>query len=138
MLRRVLIALLAIILVLCIVIAVSAPLTVRRSFPKITGEIQLTDLDGPVDIFRDKFGVPHIYAATQHDLSFAQGYLHAQDRLWQMDFWRHLGSGRLAEMFGEDQVETDQFLRTLGWARVVQEELKTLDPTSQAILEAYT
>ncbi|OGO64075.1 MAG: peptidase S45 [Chloroflexi bacterium RBG_19FT_COMBO_55_16] len=137
MFRRVLIALLTILLVLCIVAAISAPLTVRRSFPMITGEIQLTGLDGPVDIFRDKFGIPHIYATNPEDLFFTQGYVHAQDRFWQMDFWRHLGSGRLSEMFGESQLETDKFLRTLGWARVAQQELAVLDPTSQAILEAY-
>jgi penicillin amidase len=90
-----------------------------------------------VDIYRDAFGVPQIYASTQHDLFFAQGYVHAQDRFWQMDFWRHIGSGRLSEMFGESQLETDQFLRTLGWARVVQQELASLDPQSLDILEAY-
>jgi len=70
--------------------------------------------------------------------SSSPGYVHAQDRFWQMDFWRHLGSGRLAELFGESQVETDTFLRTLGWARVAQRELDLLDADSLAILEAYT
>ncbi len=90
-----------------------------------------------MDIYRDSSGVPHIYASTEHDLFFAQGYVHAQDRFWQMDFWRHIGSGRLAEMFGESQLETDTFLRTLGWARVAQEELDTLDPAVVAILDYY-
>ena len=70
--------------------------TVRRSFPQIDGEVRLSALDGEVDIYRDQLGVPHIYASTPHDLFFAQGYVHAQDRFWQMDFWRHIGSGRLA------------------------------------------
>ena len=87
--------------------------TVRRSFPVVSGEIQLEGLDGPVDIFRDEFGVPHIYTNTSHDLFFAQGYVHAQDRFWQMDFWRHIGSGRLSEMFGESQLDTDKFLRQI-------------------------
>jgi penicillin amidase len=86
-----------------------------KSFPQIDGEIKLTGLDGAVDVYRDKMGIPHIYAATQHDLFFAQGYVHAQDRFWQMDTWRHIGAGRVAEMFSS-QVDTDKFLRTLGWA----------------------
>ena len=80
-----------------------------RSFPQTDGELQLAGLDGPVDIYRDELGIPHIYASTTHDLFFAQGYVHAQDRFWQMDFWRHIGSGRLSEMFGKSQVETDSF-----------------------------
>jgi penicillin amidase len=80
-----------------------------KSFPKIDGKIQLDGLDGVVDIYRDQMGIPHIYATTQHDLFFAQGYVHAQDRFWQMDAWRHIGSGTLSEMFGSGQVETDTF-----------------------------
>jgi penicillin amidase len=67
----------------------------------------------------------------------AQGYVHAQDRFWQMDFWRHTGSGRLSEMFGETQVETDAFLRTLGWRQTAEQELASYDPESVAILNAY-
>ncbi|MCK7530751.1 MAG: penicillin acylase family protein [Marinilabiliales bacterium] len=82
-------------------------------------------------------GIPHIYASTQHDLFFAQGYVHAQDRFWQMDTWRHIGSGTLSEMFGEGQVETDAFLRTLGWKQTAEAEYATARPDSKAILEAY-
>src|SRR5215813_12296198 len=81
-----------------------------KSFPQIDGEIQLTGLDGPVDVYRDKMGIPHIYASTQHDLFFAQGYVQAQDRFWQMDVSRHIGSGRLSEMFGKSQLDKDAFL----------------------------
>jgi len=89
-------------------------LTVRRSFPVADGSLKISGLTAPVDIYRDEFGVPQVFAANLHDLFFAQGYVHAQDRFWQMDFWRHLGAGRLSEMFGEDQVDTDLFLRTSG------------------------
>ena len=109
----------------------------RQSFPKIKGELQVAGLEAPVDIYRDQLGVPHIYAENSHDLFFAQGYVHAQDRFWQMDFWRHIGSGRLSEMFGESQLETDKFLRTLGWKRVVEQELQSLDSQSLEILGAY-
>jgi len=84
----------------------------EKSFPQIDGEIKVDGLDGVVDIYRDNMGIPHIYASTSHDLFFSQGYVHAQDRFWQMDSWRHIGSGELSKMFGSGQVETDSFLRT--------------------------
>jgi penicillin G amidase len=108
-----------------------------RSFPQIDGEIQVAGLDGSVDIHRDAMGVPHIYASTSHDLFFAQGYVHAQERFWQMDFWRHVGSGRISEMFA-GEVETDAFLRTLGWRQTAEAEWAQLGPESKAILLAYT
>jgi len=110
----------------------------KKSFPQIDGEIKTAGLEGAVDIYRDRMGVPHVYASNIHDLFFAQGYLHAQDRFWQMDFWRHIGSGRLSEMFGEGQVETDTFLRTLGWRQVAEAEYAALDADSKAILDAFT
>ncbi len=72
----------------------------KISFPQTDGEILLTGLDAPVEIYRDSMGIPQIYAATTHDLFFAQGYVHAQERFWQMDTWRHIGSGTLTEMVG--------------------------------------
>ena len=110
----------------------------KKSFPQIDGEIQLTGLNAPVDIYRDAMGIPHIYATTAHDLFFAQGYVHAQDRFWQMDSWRHIGSGELSKMFGSAQVETDAFLRTLGWRKTAEAEWENLDSESRAILQAYT
>jgi len=110
----------------------------KQSFPQIDGEIQVTGLEGPVDVYRDSMGIPHIYAASAHDLFFAQGYVHAQDRFWQMDAWRHIGSGTLSEMFGSAQVETDTFLRTLGWRVTAEAEWEALGPDSRAILQAYT
>jgi penicillin G amidase len=109
-----------------------------KSFPQIDGEIKLDGLDGPVDILRDEMGIPHIYATTSHDIFFAQGYVHAQERFWQMDTWRHIGSGELSKMFGRGQVETDAFLRTLGWRQTAEAEWELLSPESKAILEAYS
>lgn len=110
----------------------------KQSFPQTKGQIQISGLDQAVDIYRDTMGIPHIYAATLHDLFFAQGYVHAQDRFWQMDFWRHIGSGRLSEMFGASQVKTDAFLRTLGWRQLAEQEYTQLSAESKAILEAYS
>jgi penicillin amidase len=138
LLGRILSIILILVVVLALVLGGVGFFTVRRSFPQMSGEIQVPGLTAPVEVYRDSYGVPHIYAQTTHDLFLAQGYVHAQDRFWQMDFWRHVGSGRLAELFGESLVETDAYLRTLGWARVSTQEVAQLDPVSREILESYT
>ncbi|HEX6305580.1 MAG TPA: penicillin acylase family protein, partial [Anaerolineales bacterium] len=135
--RRVALGVLGLILVLALLLAVLIPINVRRSYPQTGGEIQVQGLDGPVEVYRDAFGVPHIYASSRHDLFFAQGYVHAQDRFWQMDVWRHQGAGRLSELLGDATLETDIFLRTLGWERIARQELENLDLGSVAILESY-
>ncbi len=108
------------------------------SFPQTEGQINLPGLEGSVDIYRDPMGIPHIYAGSVHDLFFAQGYVHAQDRFWQMDTWRHIGSGELSEMFGESQLETDTFLRTLGWRQIAEQEYELNDNHSKEVLNAYS
>jgi penicillin amidase len=112
-------------------------ITVRRSFPQTDGTIAIQGLSDEVQIYRDSMGIPHIYASNEKDLFLAQGYIHAQDRFFQMDLWRHTGEGRLSEMFGESMIGTDKFLRTMGWTRTVQEELTQLDPDILSNLEAY-
>src|SRR5512136_2835556 len=69
-----------------------------------TGEIRLAGLEQPVEVIRDRWGVPHIYARTVHDLFFAQGFVAAQDRLWQLDLWRRMSDGTLAELVGPTAV----------------------------------
>src|SRR3990170_3183946 len=125
------------VLVLAAAITVLLLFLIRRPFPQVAGELEVAGLDARVDIVRDVDGVPHIYAETEHDLFFAQGFVHAQDRFWQMDFWRHIGAGRLAEMFGDSQVETDMFLRSMGWPRLAEEDWEQASEESKAILEAY-
>ncbi|MGY0059096.1 penicillin acylase family protein [Streptomyces sp. LZ34] len=112
--------------------------TVRASFPETTGSLQLQGLSGPVQVKRDGNGIPQIYADTPEDLFRAQGFVQAQDRFWEMDVRRHMTAGRLSEMFGSGQVETDAFLRTLGWHRIAQREYDTkLSPTTKKYLRAY-
>ena len=89
----------SLIVILAAILAISVFL-VRRSYPQLNGEIKISGLNSTVRILRDRFGIPQIYASTPHDLFFAQGFVHAQDRFWQMDVWRHTGAGRLSEMFG--------------------------------------
>ena len=97
----------------------------------------LPGLSAEVTVIRDRHGTPHIYASTLPDLAMAQGLVGAQDRFWQMDFYRHVATGRTAEMFGEAQVEADIFLRTLGWEQVAARESQALSPRMQTLLEAY-
>ena len=107
------------------------------SFPQVNGEINLKGLDDPVDVYRDEMGIPHIYASSLHDLFMAQGYVQAQDRFWQMDAWRHIGSGTLSEMFGSAQIETDAFLRTLGWKQTAELEYASAEGDAKLMLDAY-
>lgn len=125
--------------ILVLVVLASAFLffLVRNSFPQVDGEITVGGLNSQVEVIRDEWGVPHIYASTTHDLFFAQGYTHAQERFWQMDFWRHIGAGRLSELFGEDQVETDMFLRSLGFTVQANQELAAMSARSRSILQSY-
>ena len=111
--------------------------TVRDSFPQTSGEIT-ADVTAPVAVKRDSLGVPQIYAENISDLFFAQGFVHAQDRFWEMDVRRHITAGRLSEMFGESQIETDSFLRTLGWRKIAEQEMGMLSDRSQLILDAYS
>src|SRR5574341_1252823 len=91
---RILAIAVAILVVLGLILSGVWLLIQRRSFPQTSGTIKLDGLSAPVDIYRDSYGIPHIYAQTPEDLYFAQGYVHAQDRFWQMEFWRRIGSGR--------------------------------------------
>ncbi len=138
-LRSFLKVILVILLVLVLVIGAATFTLSRLAFPRTDGEAILENagLDGPVDIYRDENGIPHIYAETTHDLFVAQGYVHAQDRFWQMDFQRAVGHGRLAQLLGESQVGTDTFLRTLGWSRVADEEFAAMPQEAQDVLTAY-
>lgn len=111
--------------------------SVRRAFPTHRGELALPGLSAPVTVYRDAYGIPHIYAQTEGDLYRAQGYVHAQDRFWQMDLRRHLAAGRLAELFGADLVGTDALVRTLGFRRVAEQEWQLLSQPARSYLTAY-
>ncbi|MYT72703.1 MULTISPECIES: penicillin acylase family protein [unclassified Streptomyces] len=113
--------------------------SVRASLPQTTGSVTIDGLDGKVQVKRDGYGIPQIYASSDEDLFMAQGFVQAQDRFYEMDVRRHTTSGRLSEMFGKSQVKTDEFLRTLGWHRVAQEEYDSeLSPATKKYLQAYS
>ncbi|GAA5033647.1 penicillin acylase family protein [Actinopolymorpha pittospori] len=129
---------LALLLALALVgTSIAAVVGIRRSLPSYDGETSLPGLTAAVEVRRDGQGVPQIYADTPEDLFRAQGYVQAQDRFFEMDFRRHLTSGRLAEWFGPDLVQTDRFVRTLGWRRVAAQEYPRLSAQTRRYLQAF-
>ena len=114
---------------------VAGVVVVRKSYPQTDGEITVPGLQGRRV---DEHQVPQVYADSSHDLFYAQGFVQAQDRFYEMDVRRHITSGRLAEMLGEDALDADKFIRTMGWRRVAEEELSLLDPDTTAYLEAFS
>ena len=109
----------------------------RRPLPRSAGTTKLAGLTGQVRVKRDRHGVPHIYAGSNADLFRGLGYVHAQDRLWQMELNRRTGHGQLAEIFGPVALSSDRFIRTLGFGRIVRREVELLDPETRMIAEAY-
>jgi penicillin G amidase len=133
------IAKIALVALLVVVLALSA-LTgwlIVRGFPQREGTARLPGLSDVVRIVRDAHGIAHIYAATIEDLFAAQGYLHASERMWQMEVWRRIGMGRLAELFGESQVDTDRFIRTLGWRQAAAIDLAEMSAEGQLAMDSY-
>lgn len=112
-------------------------LLMRRPVPRYNGEVRVTGLREAVEVITDRYGVPHIYAQNEDDMYYAQGYVHARERLWQMELNRRISSGRLCEIFGEVALEADRFARRLGMHRAAASALETLPAHSRRILEAY-
>jgi penicillin amidase len=108
-----------------------------KSFPETTGAVSVAGLSAPVQIYRDRLGVPHIFAENDEDLMFGVGYVHAQDRLWQMELSRRAGKGRLSEAFGARTLDFDKMFRTVGIRRLAQSLEKNLHPESWGLLTAY-
>jgi penicillin amidase len=109
-----------------------------HALPTTEGRARVPGLRAPLEIVRDGSGVPHIRAANEADAYFGLGYVHAQDRLWQMDFQRRIARGRLSEILGSQTITTDRWFRTLGFGRLAAKELAGISADGKAILEAYT
>jgi acyl-homoserine lactone acylase PvdQ len=109
----------------------------RARLAQLDGEVRVPGLDSVVEVRRDQWGVPHIYAKTTHDLFFAQGYVVAQDRLWQMEMWRRAGEGRLAEVLGPDFVERDRTARLLRYRGDMTAEWSSYAPDAREITRAF-
>src|SRR6516165_4457172 len=104
----------------------------------IDGEIRVPGLRESVEVLRDKWGVPHIYAKNADDLFFAQGFVAAQDRLFQLDLWRRLSVGETAEIVGPDAIEADTFARLLRYRGNMDAEWKSYSPDTKQIATAFT
>ena len=134
---RVLLRIAAGLLVFLCLSALAGYVYLRQSLPKTEGEIPLAGINSAVEVLRDRHGIPHIYGASLEDAHFALGFVHAQDRLWQMEMNRRIGSGRLAEILGPAALDADRFMRTLGLRRVAEENLKHYDAETRRLLDAY-
>ena len=110
----------------------------RRPVPRSSGTVRLRGLRDDVEVVRDRWGVPHIYADNLHDLFFAVGYAQAQDRLWQMDFTRRLASGRLSEVVGQPAIEIDRLMRRVGFHRTSETDVETATERERAVLDAFS
>ena len=111
---------------------------VLLALPLAAEELRLTGLKAPVEVLRDKWGIPHIYAKNQTDLYFAQGYMAARDRLWQIDLWRRTGSGKLAEVLGPAYVERDRTALLLRFRGDWNAEWASYAPDTYKIARAFT
>ncbi len=112
-------------------------LWLRTSLPETDGRMHVAGLDRPVDILRDGYGVPHIFARSEDDAWFGVGFAHAQDRLWQMEVMRRAGQGRLSELLGKRAVGSDAMMRTLGLYRLAEADFAHLAPPVRRALVAY-
>jgi len=125
-----------------VLLAVAAPVAavltrVHRPLPAVRGTIEIEGVSSPIEILRDRYGIPHIRAASRTDAIFALGFVHAQDRLWQMEMQRRAAAGRLAEALGEAAAPTDRFMRTVGFARAARSARESLAPADLAWIDAY-
>jgi penicillin G amidase len=109
----------------------------RRPLPQVSGTVEIPELRGKVRVRRDRWGVPHVEAEERDDLFFAQGYCHGQDRLFQMDFYRRVVEGRVAEIAGEEGLPVDRMMRTLGIVRTAEREEAELPPRLRERLERF-
>ncbi len=128
---------LSVILILLLIASSVAIYILQRSLPDIQGEKVVSGINAPVSVYRDKAGVPHLEAANLEDLYFAQGYVTAQDRLFQMDLSRRVVSGRLSEVVGEATVDRDRFFRTLGLRRAAEASLDAYSSEARNVLDWY-
>lgn len=134
---RILFWLVCLFVVILLGAAAYAYLVVRSALPQLDGRLQLNGLSAPVIVTRDTHGVPTIEAKSLEDLFFAQGYVTAQDRLWQMDVMRRFGAGELSEILGESTLQLDREQRILGLRAAARKSLATTNPRNRSYFEAY-
>ncbi len=132
-------AMVGLVLALAVVVLGAGALTwlTVRAHPETSGTVEEPELREPVTVRRDAYGIAHITAATAADLFYAQGWVHASERMWQMEVWRHISSGRLSELFGAGQLDTDRFIRTLDWRGAAERDRESVSPATRVALDGY-
>ena len=135
--RRYLVRALAVVVGFVAIAAIVGVLYLRRSLPVVNGTAVVAGASAQIDIIRDADAIPHIFAATKADALFGLGYVHAQDRLWQMEFQRRIGHGRLSEVLGPAAVAQDRFLRTVGFGRAARTAWASTPEWVKAQVNAY-
>ncbi len=135
--RKIVVGLLVALLLIVIVAFVTLRWFTTQALPKTRGTVEVAGISEAVEIVRDEFGVAHIYADNPHDLFFAQGYIHAQERFWQMEFQRRTATGRLSEFFGDATLEIDKYLRHFGFPELAQQDYDNLDEVTREKMDAY-
>src|SRR5436190_2845430 len=135
--RRRLLKALAAIALLIVLVATGLYIYVRQSLPTVDGTVTVSGASAPIEIIRDADAIPHIFAKNANDALFGLGYAHAQDRLWQMEFQRRIGHGRLSEIFGVPTIQQDRFLRTVGFGRAAREAWNRTPDWAKAQIDAY-
>ena len=135
--RRVLLGVLIALVILLAVGSAGGYWFTTKSHPQIDGTIRVAGLKSKTEVVRDSMGIPHIYAENTDDLFFAQGYVQAQDRLWQMEYNRRVGHGTLSEMFGATAIKQDRFLRTMGLGRAARADAAALSEDDKRPLAAF-
>ena len=137
MLARLVQLLIVLVTLAIVTVMVLGAIVTQRGWPQTTGTIKIAALDHPVQVVRDGYGILQITADNPHDLFLAQGYVHAQERMWQMEISRRIGAGRLSELFGAATLRKDEYIRTLGWRVAAQRDLDAMSDDTKAILNAY-
>ena len=135
--KKVIIGLLSSFIVIILVIFYLSYHMLKKSLPDYSGSQEVIGLNSKVEIYRNDFAIPMIKAENDEDAAYALGYVHAQERLFQMDIARRAGEGRLSEIFGSKTIPIDRMFRTIGLYRQVRDNYDKLNPLSKKILEAY-
>lgn len=128
---------LALILVLVVIGAGGGYWFATRSLPQVDGTLQVAGLKSKVEVLRDMFGIPQIYAENEDDLFFAQGYVTAQDRLWQLEYNSRIGHGTLSDIFGATTIKQDRYLRTIGLDRAARADWAAMSEAARQPLQKY-
>ncbi|HOV98746.1 MAG TPA: penicillin acylase family protein [Bacteroidota bacterium] len=126
-----------VLIVICVAIIAIGYYLIHRSFTSVDGSKKIVQIKSKVSIYRDSYGVPHIVASNEYDAFFAAGYVHAQDRLWQLELQRRTGLGRLSEVVGKEALPIDKMFRTLGFRQIAEKLEGELDSSTRNALQAY-